>query len=422
MNITTMQDTFREYIKLFNGAVEAGDSATAIRNGQKLLQIADAQLASSTCSQADISFYQVSSQKVREYLADMATNIVGGGAKVQSKEQKPHKWFSSEVPNLTLNDIAGLDEVKEAFTVNVLAPLSKKYAEIYRKYRGEMTGTQILLIGPPGCGKTLTVRALAGTLNCHFAVVQTKDVLANLVGDAEKHVADIFAEGSQYDRSITFFDEIDSIAASREVDESKNTKGILTTLLTMMDGFTNNTKPGQLRIIIAATNRPWILDSAIKRGGRFETQIYIPLPDEDARAQLVRIALRMDENNITDIPLDKDVTIDYLVDSLEDMSGADIKAVIKQIVNKPLKREIEYYRETGEILGDCVTRADCENVISTYINCITDEMRLKFDAYSANMDYEEYLQFLYDKNMQEDFPLQKYQRRVIDKMVRRRYL
>ncbi len=421
MNITTMQDTFREYIKLFNSAVEVGDSATAIRNGKKLLQIADAQLSSSTCSPADINFYQVSSQKVREYLADMATNIAGGGGNSQSKETKPHKWFSSEVPKLTLNDIAGLEEVKEAFTVNVLAPLSKKYAEIYRKYRGDMTSTQILLYGPPGGGKTFTVQALAGTLNCHIAVIHVKDILANLVGDAEKRVAEIFEEASKYKRCIIFIDEIDGLAASRDADDSKNTKGILVTLLTMMDGFKSNAKPGHQRIIIAATNRPWILDSAIKRGGRFETQIYIPLPDEDARAQLVRLALRMDENNITDIPLDKDVTIEYLVDSLEDMSGADIKAVIKQIVNKPLKREIEHYRETGEILSDCVTRADCENVMATYINCVTDEMRLKFDAYGANMDYEEYLQFLYDKHMQEDFLLQKYQSRVIDKMIRKRY-
>lgn len=107
--------------------------------------------------------------------------------------------------------------------------------------------------------------------------------MANLVGDGAKIIAEIFEQAKRYDKCIIFFDEIDAIAASRDDDESRHTKEQLTTLLTYMDGFMSGTRKNQIRIIIAATNRPLDIDSAVKRGGRFETQIYVPLPDYDAR-------------------------------------------------------------------------------------------------------------------------------------------
>ncbi|MBO5362802.1 MAG: ATP-binding protein, partial [Clostridia bacterium] len=190
-----------------------------------------------------------------------------------------------------------------------------------------------------------------------------------------------------------FFDEIDAIAASREGEDSRHTKEQLTTLLTNMDGFTSKTKPGQIRIVIAATNRPWALDSAVKRGGRFDTQIYVPLPDPDAREQLVRLALGQDGNvkNRVKVPCASDVTLDWLVERFEGYAGADIKAICRQAVSRPLRREI-LSRMNGEWKADCVTRADFEEIFSRYINSITDESLMRFDAYRMNMEYDrEYL-------------------------------
>lgn len=389
----TMMDSFKEYIKLFNAAVASGNTPDALRIGKKLVQIADGECARPNVDESFKNYYSTQSAKVREYLADItggAGRAAGGKANDKKPEKPKNKWFSDKIPNLTMKDVAGLDDVKRSFLVNIIAPFTD-CAHIYRKFRGTQYNAQILLYGPPGTGKTFLVKCLAGTLGCHIAVVQTKDILANLVGDAEKNVAEVFEEAKQYDNCIIFFDEIDSIAASRDNDESRNTKGVLTTLLTMMDGFTDVKKEGQHRIIIAATNRPWVLDSAVKRGGRFETQIYVPLPDFQARCRLVELALGQDKTvkDRIEIPLASDVSVEWIAAQLEGMAGADINAVCRQIVNAPLLREIANFND-GHPHDECVTRADCTAVIKNYINSINDEMLWEFDAYAANLNFSDW--------------------------------
>lgn len=398
---STMMESYKEFILLYNQHRRSGDTASAVRMARKIIDIADSQCLAKDVAQVYKDYYISSSASVREFLADinMGANMVAGRIPTSETDKiKSTDWFSAEVPKLTMQDVAGLAEVKNEFTVNVFAPISPKYSAIYKKYRKE-TGLQILLYGPPGTGKTHIVKCLAGTLGCKIAVVQIKDVMANLVGDGAKIIAEIFEQARKFDKCIIFFDEIDAIAASREDDESRHTKEQLTTLLTNMDGFTAGTKPGQIRIIIAATNRPWILDSAVKRGGRFDTQIYVPLPDFDARKKLVALALGKDESvkNRLDVPCAADVTVDWLAQKFDGYAGADIKAVIKQIINRPLRREIDALSNHNARINDCVTRQDCEEVIAKYINSITDEMLFYFDAYAANMTIEEYLKIFKPK-------------------------
>ena len=402
---TTMMDSFKDYISLYNKHRNDGDTSSAIRVARKIVEIADAQCKASEVPQSYKDFYSQTAASVREFLADMNTGKHVSGRSAQPAEDdkiKSTDWFAADVPNLSMKDVAGLKEVTNEFMVNVFAPISPKYSVIYKKYRKEM-GLQILLYGPPGTGKTHIVKCLAGQLGCKIAVVQIKDVMANLVGDGAKIIAEIFEQARKYDKCIIFFDEIDAIAASREDDESRHTKEQLTTLLTNMDGFTAATKEGQIRIIIAATNRPWILDSAVKRGGRFDTQIYVPLPDFDARCKLVALALGKDKavKNRLDVPCAPDVTVEWLAEKFEGYAGADIKAVCKQIINKPLRREIEYLGKHGVMASDCITRGDCEEVMGKYINSITDEMLLRFDAYAANMDLYEYLKIYIPKALKD---------------------
>jgi transitional endoplasmic reticulum ATPase len=266
--------------------------------------------------------------------------------------------------------------------------MDPKYAEIYRKYRGDEQGLQILLYGPPGTGKTHVVKCLAGAMGCKIAVVQIKDVMANLVGDGAKIIAEIFEQAKRYDKCIIFFDEIDAIASSREGDDSRHTKEQLTTLLTNMDGFTSKAKPGQIRIVIAATNRPWALDSAVKRGGRFDTQIFVPMPDHEARAQLISNALRKGKKGEDEIPCAPDTTVEWLADRFDGYAGADIKAMCRQAASQPLKREILALQK-GVESPDCITRKDVELVLSRYINSITDSDLMRYDAYSMNMELDD---------------------------------
>ena len=298
------------------------------------------------------------------------------------------EWFSQDVPNLGWNDIIGVQEAKDAFMVDVVAPLNSKYKDVYKKFRGNNLQSQYLLYGPPGTGKTHIVKCLAGALGCKIAVVQTSEILASVVGVGEKHMRAIFDQASKLDKCIIFFDEIDSIASGRETNDSSHTKSILTTMLTCMDGFTKEKKDNQLRIVIAATNRPWILDSAIKRGGRFETQIYVGLPDVNARKMFVSNMLKGDGRNV---PCDPKVTVDILADMFKNFSGADINAAMKQIINLPLRREIYNINSGKGEKGEVITMDDCKQVISNYINCVTKSMLWQFDAYRKNIDYNEYL-------------------------------
>lgn len=387
----SMISIFNSKVSAFNEAVNARNVDAICEIGADMLRIALEQCANPNVSTTLKDTYRKQCATVINHLVScakqspVATTHSGGGDEGGVDPYYTEKnWFSDEVPKLNFTNIIGVQEVKDAFMVDVVAPLRPEFQAVYHKFRGNQLGTQILLYGPPGTGKTHIVKCLAGALNCKIAVVQTSEVLASVVGVAEKNVRDIFAQAAELDRCIIFLDEIDSICSDRSSDDSRHTKSILTTMLTCMDGFLKTKKPNQLRIIVAATNLPWKLDSALKRGGRFETQIYVPLPDEDARKKF--IALDLDK-----LPHAGDVTVEFLAKRLEGYAGADIKAVMKQIANQPLRREVLNIMQTGSEKGEVVTLADCDKVIKDYINGVTAETLLRFKAYDMGITYEELL-------------------------------
>lgn len=383
------------YVKQYNEARRDNNIPRAIEMGKLAVRDAEDELKKSNLIDAHRSYYRTVVDEIGAFLANptIPKPVKASGSTVE--KIKSTDWFAAPIPNLTLSDIAGLKELRDQFVVNIFAAIDPKYAHIYRKYRGNENGLQVLLYGPPGTGKTHAVKCLGGALGCKTAVVQVKDMLANLVGDGAKMIAEVFEQANNHDRCLIFFDEIDSIAASREGDESTHTKEQLTTLLTYMDGFTAKAKPGQIRIVIAATNRPWALDSAVLRGGRFDTQIYVPLPDAPAREQLVKIALGKDPKvkGRVDIPCAPDVTVEWLVERFKEYSGADIKAICRQAAGFPMKREIIAFG-SGTPKDDFITREDFDVAFSRYIRSTTDEDLIAFDAYRLNMPLDEkYLDF-----------------------------
>lgn len=390
----SMISVFNGKVSTFNEAVKAGDINTICEVGADMLRIAWDQSSNSSISPTIRETYRKQSMAVIDHLVKLAKKSVptatvsnGDSEKNTDPYYNEKKWFSDEVPKLNFTNIIGVQEVKDAFMVDVVAALRPEMREVYRKFRGDQLGTQILLYGPPGTGKTHIVKCLAGALNCKIAVIQTSEVLASVVGVAEKNVRDIFAQAAELDRCIIFLDEIDSICSDRNSDDSRHTKSILTTMLTCMDGFMKTKNPNQLRIIVAATNLPWKLDPALKRGGRFETQIYVPLPDEAARIKF--IALDLDK-----LPHANNVTKEYLAKRLEGYAGADIKAVMKQISNQPLRREVMNIMRNEGIKGEVATLADCEKVLNSYINGITPETLLRFKAYDMGISYDELIKNL----------------------------
>ncbi len=394
----SMLSVFNSKVSAFNKAVNDGDQENILEIGAELLRIAIDECSKPGVATTVKDTYRKQCYAVLGHIKNLSISSYASPA-AASKSDDPEgadpyyvkkDWFSDDVPQLNFTNIIGAQEVKDAFMVDVVAPLRPEFQEVYRTFRGNQLGSQILLYGPPGTGKTHIVKCLAGALGCKIAVVQTSEVLASVVGVAEKNIRDIFRQAADLQRCIIFFDEIDSLCSDRTSDDSRNTKSVLTTLLTCMDGFLKTKKDGQLRIIVAATNLPWKLDSALKRGGRFETQIYVPLPDLVARRKFISAELDR-------LPHSQDVTVDELAMLLDGYSGADIKAVMKQIANQPLRREVLNILNPniGHALGEMVLREDCMSVINNYINGVTEETLLRFEAYDRGISYEELLQEKY---------------------------
>lgn len=297
------------------------------------------------------------------------TSAAGTESDLPKAEEKPSftpVQSSGASDKITFADVAGLEDVKEQITFKVLSPMQKP--ELAEKYHIR-AGGKILLYGPPGTGKTFIARAIAGEVDAEFFAVNCQDLISKYMGDSSKQLDSLFAEAEKHEKAIIFFDEFDSVASKR----GDGTGGVdaemarfVATFLTKVDGF----KPtaNKMLLLIAATNRPWALDSAMLRGGRFDTQIYVGVPDQAAREFLVNRALG-------GIAKEEDVDLSKLAWALEGYGGGDVTAICEKIKLEPYKREVL----TGE--AQRITREDCNKVLSSSRNVITPEELEKFKAY-----------------------------------------
>ncbi len=233
-----------------------------------------------------------------------------------------------EVPKVTWDDVGGLEHAKQELREAVEWPL--KYPELFstlnvRPPKG------ILLYGPPGTGKTLLAKAVANESNANFISVKGPELLSKWVGESEKHVREMFRKARQVAPCIIFFDEIDALAPRRGMDVGTQvTERVVSQLLTELDGLE------ELKdvVVIAATNRPDLIDPALLRPGRIERHIYIPPPDKEARKEIFKIHLRGK-------PLAEDVDIDELASKTEGYSGADIEAVCREAAMLAMREAIK---------------------------------------------------------------------------------
>ena len=263
--------------------------------------------------------------------------------KIEVKEKDFYEAFKSmspsalrevviESPNVKWDDIGGLKEVKQALMETVEWPL--KYDEIFH-HMDAKPPKGILLYGPPGTGKTMLAKAVATESQANFISVKGPEFLSKWVGESERAVRETFRKARQAAPCVIFFDEIDAIAPARgSLGDSHVTERVISQMLTELDGLED------LRdvIVIAATNRPDIIDPALLRPGRFDRLIYIPPPDKEARKEIFRIHTRKK-------PLADDVNIDELAEKTEGYTGADIAAVCNEAVMAAIREYIEKGRE-----------------------------------------------------------------------------
>ena len=234
-----------------------------------------------------------------------------------------------EVPNVRWSDIGGLEEAKQQLRETVEWPL--RNPKVFQEM-GIEPPKGILLYGPPGTGKTLLAKAVATESGANFIAVRGPEILSKWVGESEKAVRRIFERARQVAPCIVFFDEIDAIAPARGFrhDTSGVTDRIVNQMLAEMDGIV----PLQNVVVIAATNRPDIIDPALLRPGRFDRLIYVPPPDAESRKKIFEVHLRR-------VPLAKDVDVGRLAEMTEGYTGADIAALVREAVLTKLREKFE---------------------------------------------------------------------------------
>ncbi len=256
-----------------------------------------------------------------------------------------------EVPEVHWEDIGGLEEVKQQLKEAVVWPM--KHPEFFTEM-GIEPPKGILLFGPPGTGKTLLAKAAATESQANFIAVRGPEILSKWVGESEKAIREIFRKARQAAPTIIFFDEIDSIAARRGKDVSGVIDRIVNQLLTEMDGI----EPLQRVTVIAATNRPDLLDPALLRPGRFDRLIYVPPPDKKARLEIFKVHTRR-------MPLADDVDLEKLAEMTQGYTGADIAAVCREAAltalrenMKPVPVQMKHFEKALKAVKPSLKRED----------------------------------------------------------------
>jgi len=231
---------------------------------------------------------------------------------------------STKRTTLSYEEIGGLKP--QLHRIREMIELPLRYPEVFQRL-GIDAPKGVLLHGPPGCGKTLIARAIASETEANFFSVSGPEVVHKFYGESEAHLRQIFAEATQKGPSIVFLDEIDAIAPQREKVVGDVEKRVVAQLLALMDGLTRR----QNVIVIAATNIPNALDPALRRPGRFDREIAIPIPDRNGRFDILEIHSR-------GMPLAQDVDMEHLAEITHGFVGADLEALCREAAMISLRR------------------------------------------------------------------------------------
>ena len=213
------------------------------------------------------------------------------------------------------SSIVGMEDLKKTIRIKIIDPYLKP--GLFARFRMN-SGGGILLYGPPGCGKTMMARAIANECNAEFVSVGISDVLNMWMGESERNLAALFDKARARTPCVLFFDELDALAFSRAKAASNSTRTVVNEFLSQLDGV--GRENGGI-LVLAATNMPWDVDDAMKRPGRFSRQIFVPPPDQAARAEMLR-------SKLTGVPCEP-LDLPALAARLDHYSGADIDGLLE---------------------------------------------------------------------------------------------
>lgn len=282
-----------------------------------------------------------------------------------NKDETLTEFLPATRTGISLDDVAGLKEAKEEIRRLIIEP--RKHPEIYEKFK-KKKGGGILLYGVPGTGKTMFAQAIATELDAAFFSVKCSDIASKWFGDSEQNVKRLFDEARKHPCSIIFFDEFEALGAKRD-SNSTVMKRLVPELLAQMQGFE---KCESTLLVIAATNRPWDIDSAFLRPGRFNTSIYVPLPDEEARRTIIK-------KQLEGIPLVDNFNVEKVVDITDKFNGSDVTEFCDKLKDYALQRTIESGVESK------VTNEDVDLTAQRVHSSVQIDDIKKIAKYQANL-------------------------------------
>jgi transitional endoplasmic reticulum ATPase len=297
-----------------------------------------------------LSFIVVSTQPSGPVIISMTTSLVVKEEVIKELELRP--------THLTYEDIGGLR--REIVLIREMIELPLRHPELFQKL-GIEPPKGVLLHGPPGTGKTMIARAVANETDANFVSISGPEIMSKFYGESEKHIREIFEEAEKSAPTIIFIDEIDSIAPKREEVTGEVERRVVAQLLSLMDGLKTR---GQV-IVIAATNRPNAIDAALRRGGRFDREIEIGIPDRLGRFDVLQIHTR-------GMPLDEDMSEETGLREVADMThgfvGADLSSLCKEAAMHAIRKMLPDINIEADIPQEIIekiviTREDFQNAL-----------------------------------------------------------
>ncbi|MCH1771632.1 MULTISPECIES: AAA family ATPase [Metallosphaera] len=284
-----------------------------------------------------------------------------------SQVQVKSKKREEEERKASWDDIGGYEDVKKEIREYIEFPLKNK--EIAKTY-GLRPPKGVLLFGPPGCGKTLMMRALAGEAKLNFIYVNVSDIMSKWYGESEARLKELFANARKNAPCILFFDEIDTIGVRRETHSGDSvTPRLLSLMLSEIDGLHSDDGV----IIVGSTNVPQTLDKALLRAGRFDKLIFIGPPNKQARLEILKV-------HCAGKPLAPDVDLSKIAEMTERYSGADLANICQEAARKVAVEALESKTERK------ITMQDFMEIIQRYKPSITLQMLEEFEKF--RLDYE----------------------------------
>src|SRR6056297_2410868 len=286
-----------------------------------------------------------------------------------------------EVPDVTWDSVGGLEDTKERLRETIQWPL--EYPEVFETMDME-AAKGVLLYGPPGTGKTLMAKAVANEAESNFISIKGPELLSKWVGESEKGVREVFAKARENAPTVVFFDEIDSIATERGSGgggDSQVGERVVSQLLTELDGL----EELEDVVVVATTNRPDLIDSALIRPGRLDRHVHVPVPDEDARRAILAVHTKHK-------PLADDVDLDALAEQTEGYVGADIEAVCREASMAASREFIGSVdpEQIGESVGNVRVKAEhFEAALDEVTPSVTEETRERYAEIEERFDTAE---------------------------------